>query len=357
MNTKHWFMAIATLAIAGCSQNEIMEKKADADKSIGFNVYTGVQTKGTETTNTTLESNASGGGNGFAVVALIPKSGGSDYDVYMTPRHVTKNADGSWTYSDIAHWPVGGESLSFYSYAPYSDTHDGTSNTGGGINTKPESTELFNSTTPSIEFTIKSDWANMVDLVAAKNENVSPTDAAISVAFNHVLTRIGFKAKTSADIGSGTTVKVKNLVILGSTSLQGSCFYEKGTYNIKTDAWSDPTAKSEDYTITMANNGVEVSSTAANLLGENNYLFCIPVSSLQADKIKVKITYEITSNNVTSEKTQIASIPQSHFAKGTAYSYLFTITLNEIKFTLDTMGSWTDTGSDTGLTPVDLPNP
>lgn len=352
MKTKHWFMAIATLAIAGCSQNEIMEKKADADKSIGFNVYTGVQTKGTETTNTTLESSATGGGNGFAVMAVMTKSG-SDY-VYMESRHVTKSGS-SWTYSPIAHWPVGGESLNFYSYAPYSDTYDASSNTTGGIKTKPSSTELFSSTTPSIEFTIKSDWTKMVDLVATKNENVSPTDNAISVAFSHVLTRIGFKAKTSADIGSGTTVKVTKLEILGSTSLSGSCFYEKGTYNIKDGSWSSPTALSGDYTITMANSGVALNGTTAeNLLGDNNYLFCIPVSSLQADKIKVKITYTITSNSVTSEKTQIASIPQSHFAKGTAYSYLFTITLKGIKFELGTMGTWTSP-SDTDLTPTDLP--
>lgn len=355
MKTKHWFMAIATLAIAGCSQNEIMEKKADADKSIGFNVYTGVQTKGTETTNTTLESSATGGGNGFAVVALIPKSGGSDYDVYMTPRHVTKNADGSWTYSDIAHWPVGGESLNFYSYAPYSDTFDGTNNAGGGIKTKPSSTELFSSTTPSIEFTIKSDWDKMVDLVAAKNESVGPTDNAVSVAFSHVLTRIGFKAKTSADIGTGTTVKVKNLEIVGSSTNSSSCFYEKGTYNIKTDTWSDTKAKTSNYTITFTD-GVNVTSAGENLLGTDKYLFCIPVSNLSENAIKVNITYEITSNSVTSQKTQVASIPQGHFAKGTAYSYLFTITLKGIKFELGTMGSW-GSPSDTNLTPVDLPNP
>lgn len=354
MRTKHWFIAIATLAIAGCSQNEIMEKKADADKSIGFNVYTGVQTRGTETTNDKLGT--ADAGNGFAVVALIPKSGGSDYDVYMTPRHVTKNDGGSWTYSDIAHWPVGGESLNFYSYAPYSDTFDGTNNTTGGIKTKPSTTELFNSTTPSIEFTIKSDWTKMVDLVAAKNESVSPTDNAVSVAFSHVLTRIGFKAKTSEDIGSGTTVKVTKLEIVGSGTNSSSAFYEKGTYNIKDGSWSSLTALSSDYTITMANSGVEVSSTEANLLGANNYLFCIPVSNLQTDAIKVKITYTITSNSVTSEKTQIASIPQSHFAKGTAYSYLFTITLKGIKFSLGNMTEWTKTTpEDTGLTPTDLP--
>ncbi len=352
MKTKQWFMAIATLAIAGCSQNEILEKKADADKSIGFNVYTGVQTRGTETTNTTIEAS----GVGFGVMALMPKSGSSDYDVYMTSRHVTKDNSNNWTYTPTAYWPVGGESLSFYSYAPYSDTYDGTTNNGGGIKTKPSTTELFSSTTPSIEFTIKGDWTKMVDLVAAKNETVSPTDNAISVAFSHVLTRIGFKAKTSADIGSGTTVKVTKLEILGSTSLSGSCFYEKGKYNIKDASWSDPTALSGDYTITMASGGVELSSTAANLLGDNNYLFCIPVSSLSENAIKVKITYTITSNNVASEKTQIASIPQGHFVKGTAYSYLFTITLNGITFTLGTMGSWTATDpADTGLTPADIP--
>ena len=50
MGTKSLLMAMAALTIAGCSQNEVTEINPDADRTIGLDVYTGVQTRGTETT-------------------------------------------------------------------------------------------------------------------------------------------------------------------------------------------------------------------------------------------------------------------------------------------------------------------
>lgn len=319
MKTKQWFVAMAALAMAGCSQNEITEMNPDADKAIGFGVYTGVQTKGTETTTTTLQ----GAGVGFGVVAL--NAGKSS--VYMTERNVTYNS--GWTYTPAAYWPADGSALNFYSFAPYN---------GAGI-TKTS----FESTNPTIGFEIQDDWNSMVDLVAAKKENES--SGTVSIQFKHALTRVAFTAKTSVALPTGTTVAVTGLEFLGNTENSGSCFYESGSYSILNEAWTGTTAKTDNYTVLSSAN-VSVTNTPAPLLGANNYLYCIPVSSLGANKIKLKLTYSITSNSVSSSKTETVSIPADHFAQGTAYTYAFTISMNAISFTVDsTIPAWGNGGS------------
>lgn len=323
MRTKQWFAAMTILVMAGCSQNEITEMSPDANTAIGFGVYTGVQTKGTETTTGTIEA----AGAGFGVVALDA----TKTNVYMTERNVTKSG-GNWTYSPIAYWPADGSNLNFYSFAPYN---------GAGI-TKT----AFATTSPTIGFTIQTDWNNMVDLVAAKNENVNSPAAAVSVQFNHVLTRVAFTAKTSVALAPGTTVAVTGLEFLGSNNNAGSCFYESGNYNILNGTWAGEAAKADNYPVALAGASVNITNTSVTLLGDSKYLYCIPVTSLQVDKIKVKLTYTITSNSVTSTKTETVSIPATHFAKGTAYNYAFTINMKGIAFTVDsTIPAWGNGGN------------
>lgn len=320
-------MAVATLAIAGCAQNEITEMNPDANAPIGFGVYTGVQTKGTETTTSALEAT----GAGFGVVAL----NSTKANVYMTERHVTKSGT-NWTYSNPAYWPADGSNLNFYSFAP----HNGTGITKGS----------FATTNPTVGFAIQSDWNNMVDLVAAKNEDENSPAAAVSVQFKHVLTRVSFTAKTSVALATGTTVAVTGLEFVGNNNNTGSCFYESGNYSIKDDSWSGVTAKDANYPVLSSAN-VSITDTPVGLLGDDKYLFCIPVSSLQADKIKVNITYQITSNSVTSTKTEAVSIPTDHFAKGTAYTYAFTINMKGITFTVDsTIPDWGTAGGSQDFT-------
>ena len=50
MEVKSLLMVMATLTIAGCSQNEMTEMNPDTNRTIGLDVYTEVQTRGTETT-------------------------------------------------------------------------------------------------------------------------------------------------------------------------------------------------------------------------------------------------------------------------------------------------------------------
>ena len=55
MEVKSLLMVMATLTIAGCSQNEMTEMNPDTNRTIGLDVYTEVQTRGTETTTSTLK--------------------------------------------------------------------------------------------------------------------------------------------------------------------------------------------------------------------------------------------------------------------------------------------------------------
>lgn len=320
MKTKNLMMMAATLLVAGCSQNEITEMNPDADKAIGFGVYTGVQTKGTETTTITLQ----GGGVGFGVVALDA----GKTAVYMDERQVTYSS-GSWTYTPAAFWPADGTALNFYSFAPYG---------GAGI-TKTS----FASTHPTIGFAIQDDWNAMVDLVAAKKENVS--SGTVSLQFRHVLTRVAFTAKTSVALAAGTTVAVTGLEFLGNTNNRGSCFYESANYNILDDSWSGMSLipKAENYVVLTGAN-INVTNTPVSLL-DGNYLYCIPVYTLGANQIKVKLTYTITSNGVPSTKTETVSIPVGHFVQGTSYTYAFTITMNSISFTVSEVSGWGTDGS------------
>ena len=48
-------MAIATLLVAGCSQNEITEVRTVGNPAVGFDVYTGVATRGTDVSTTTMQ--------------------------------------------------------------------------------------------------------------------------------------------------------------------------------------------------------------------------------------------------------------------------------------------------------------
>lgn len=67
MRTRNLLTVAAALLLAGCSQNEITEMSPDANPAVGFNVYSGVQTKGTQTDVTALKT-------GFGVFAYHTNS-------------------------------------------------------------------------------------------------------------------------------------------------------------------------------------------------------------------------------------------------------------------------------------------
>lgn len=309
-------MLMAALATTGCSQNEITEISPDANPAIGFSAYTGVQTKGTVINTTDICT------SGFGVMAI---KGGSN--VYMTSRQVTsKNSGTSWTYPIAAYWPTDGAALSFYSYAPYSGT---------GIT----ATSFDDDATPEIAFTIQNTWANTIDLLAAKNADVT-SGTSVSVSLKHILTRIAFTATTSEDLtGTGTQAYITGVKVLQAKSTK---FYQSATYNLATEAWTGGVKITGDYPIIESDIEVTSSNSAlpTSLTGADQYLFCIPVERLTVGDIQLEVSYKTVINSVESSKTVQLNIPTDHFAKGTAYSYNLEITMGKIVFTGAVDDTW-----------------
>lgn len=90
-------MAMATFAMAGCSQNEVTDVNPDTHPAVGFDVYTGVPTRGAETTTATLKDNTKGN---FGILAFCfggPSLGGIEtgYGLHLHLQPGTESGTGN----------------------------------------------------------------------------------------------------------------------------------------------------------------------------------------------------------------------------------------------------------------------
>lgn len=379
MKTKSLFFVAATaLMVAGCSQNEVMETNPDANRAIGFGVYTGTQTKGLVTDNSLTDGGTANGlkvaGKGFGILAYQTSgnySTGGTKGTFMDNVHATwsDGGGGSWGYSPLKFWPGNNtDELSFFAYAPYS--------TGGanGITL----TNATGTADPSLTFALQTNQADMVDLVAAKVENQKQTTASgrVTFTFGHLLTRVTMEAKTSVATNDETHVYIKGIKLLHTTKLA-----KEATYNMHSDAWELPQTSAADkflaasYPLTSSNGvlkvdgtvwngytptGAEVNGTAATLFATNQYLFLIPIdgSGTSADDdVKAEISYDIVSIPSASSSTAVVSsftkevnLGTGVFAKGKAYKFTFTITLHAVEVDVTDSFDWDTTGGDKDVT-------
>lgn len=388
MKTKSLFFVAATaLMVAGCSQNEVMETNPDANRAIGFGVYTGTQTKGLVTDNSLTDGGTANGlkvdGKGFGILAYQTTGNYSTNGAkgtFMDNVHTTWNAtggsgSGGWEYSPLKFWPGNStDKLSFFAYAPYS--------TGGanGITL----TNATGTTDPSLAFELQTDQKDMVDLVvstAKKDQQQITASGKVTFDFKHVLTRVTMKAKTDKSISSNaeTKVYITGISLKHTTKLAG-----EATINMNDATWTLPgtinTSKflSSPYALAAtSSNGVlklenpawkgyttpavSINETAASLFTDGQYLFFIPIDgttgTTDADEVKASITYDIAtipssgaSTAAVSSFTKEVDLGTGIFAQGKAYAFTFTIGLNSIEVDVTDSFNWDTTGGDKDIT-------
>ena len=389
MKTKSLFFVAATaLMVAGCSQNEVMETNPDANRAIGFGVYTGTQTKGLVTDNSTTDGGTANGlkvsGKGFGILAYQTSGNYSTNGAkgtFMDNVHATWNAtggsgSGGWEYSPLKFWPGNNtDKLSFFAYAPYS--------TGGanGITL----TNATGTTDPSLTFESQTNQKDMIDLVvstAKKDQQQTTASGKVTFDFKHVLTRVTMKAKTDKSISSNaeTKVYITGISLKHTTKLAG-----EATINMNDATWTLPTLPGEaakylssPYPLTAtSSNGVlklenpawkgyttpavSINETAASLFTADQYLFFIPIDgatgTTSADEVKASITYDIAtipSSGATtaavSSFTKEVDLGTGIFAQGKAYAFTFTIGLNSIEVDVTDSFNWDTTGGDKDVT-------
>lgn len=383
MKTKKLMMAMSVLAIAGCSQIEVTDVNPDIHPVIGFDVYTGVQTRGVETTTDLIK----GAGAGFGILAYKTNSDGWNVNgektapLFMYNEHATWTSgtpNGSWGYvNSPKFWPANGDKITFFAYAPYE------ASPSDGNNKKITLSSQSNTGAPTITFEVNTDnnWKDMVDLVTdgrkeIKDQLATSNAGVVSFKFSHVLTKIAnIKVKPSVDLGSNTKIYVTGLKL----SPTADKLYSKAVYQFSDDKWtatpSTATYLSGDKNLSAfldknAQNqwgyiteSIDVSNhkTATALFPDKHALYFIPVNNTDgtatAGDLKLKISYEIVtkvddSNNLVSSVTdKEISLPAGTFKKGTAHTYTLTIEMNAINITVnDSMTDWTeDVAKDPGI--------
>lgn len=232
---------LATLLVAGCSQNEVTEVSPDAHPQVGFSVYTGVPTRGVEVTTESMKDDptATDKYGGFGIMGYF--TGQQTFDeakATATPSFMhnqmvkwdgSANAGaGAWVYSPVKYWPNrSGDKISFFAYAPYEQDWQNGTKAGVAVSAATEPG------IPYIDFTLKDkdNLKKMVDLVVADKRDMTYTQengGKVSFSFEHTLSRVAFQAKLGDGLfsdmdGTKSFVYITHMWIVGTDhSAQGS---------------------------------------------------------------------------------------------------------------------------------------
>lgn len=379
METKNLMMVIAALAMAGCSQNEVTEVNPDVHPIIGFDVYTGVQTRGTETNLDALKKTDAGFGFlAYKTADTWTNDGSNATPDFLYNEHGTWTAGapvGSWGYTNIRFWPTNSEKISFFAYAPYEAGPTDGSNKG--VTLSAQTAEGA----PTLDFalTTSNSWKDMVDLVTDNRSAIqdqtatsnSGSPGTVSFKFSHVLTKVAdIKVKPDQSLGSDIKIYVTDLKLLpGTDKLQNKAKYQfsDGNWTAATGGasyfsgeqdLSDFLNKTDKNTWGYATKSVDVSNNTAatSLFPTNEALYFIPVDNgngtSQEGDLKLKIKYDIVTRvndnkNVTSTTEKEVKLPSGTFKKGTAHTYTLTIKLNTISIAVaEEITKWDEDAKD-----------
>ena len=208
---KRFFFSLIALSAAaiGCTQSAVLDSPDLQGKEISFSPYTG------RTPLTKAQSIEGPGGaadkyglaedGGFNVYSFLHKPDGST-SVFMDDVNVYMQ-NGAWTYDEIMYWP---DSKSDYklSFAAYSE------NASDYV--------VWDEEGLGFTYTVPTEVNNQVDLLVADYQAPKASDngGKVTLYFNHLLSRIGFKLVTTTDDES-IDVVIKSVQLQGKFPVAG----------------------------------------------------------------------------------------------------------------------------------------
>jgi hypothetical protein len=352
MKQTKWFCAaLAAVLLSACS-NEAIEKAPQASDAIQFGVFTNrsSQMRAGVTDLTAVQS------SGFKVVAYSTNATAwasftpptTDGQLFMgsiasgtlTPQNVTYGT--AWTYSPVKYWPINSGKISFFAYNTLSIVDKITPASGIGAR-------------PTLEVTIPNTVADQKDLVADQliDQTSSTNSGKVNFTFTHLLSKIGFQAKTSANLTTASsTVTVNELKI----KFTANKVPNKGTYTFNS------TTGIGDWSVTAASSSAAISNTGEvlntsnvtvpndgtsyqQLNDANKFLMLLPNALVQGD-LKIDLKYTITTSGEAVQYT-CTDIDLAAFTpvKGNQYVYKLTITTDAVVFEGIGVSGW-DNGTD-----------
>ena len=229
---------------------------------------------GNKIISTTRGSLAQDVNSGFGISAIY--NDGTTDKAYFVNNKATKVGD-LWFTENKTKWPASTNGLSFYAYAPYSNSND------NSMLRLADGDEIAQS--KQIQYEASStDIVNQPDFVVANskdNKLVSgKAQPSVNLTFSHVLTAISFVA--AKDILSGTVKSVSFKNVKGN-----------GIYNLETGSWTSVDTPM-DFTLRLGTdgNGVTVNGTSDIALTSGTQNFMMIPQRFTSDDSKVVMELE-----------------------------------------------------------------
>ena len=359
MKTKSYLFAAAsaTLMLASCTQNEVVEMPAT--RAIGFGTYVGNTSRAAaeDTSLDFLKDKTKG--NGFYVFGSYAEDSKEVvvFNGVSSQSHVIYNGS-AWGYSPMNYWSVG-KKYTFAAYGPAAALNNGTAS--------------FNYTANTLSITGFEATGNL-DLVVAEGKNAGYTLASetatpevVDFKFFHALSKVRFTFKNGWR--NLVTLNVSDVKLTGAKrtgDLVTTGTLAAATAPFALEKWSNQAEKAtdNDYSWTDA-----FTSTTTDESYPYEY-FLMP-QTLVADAIKLTFTCQVTNDQGSgpnlgagagNEVNVSVTIPVNTVAAwepGKAYNYTLTIDgdlfgLKPIQFDAVDVVTWENVNEDLGkedLTP------
>ncbi len=361
-------IALAALAMSSCAKETVVDQ-VNPDTPIEFGTYLGraAQTKGHIADLSDVNYGLQG--TGFGVYAYYTGQNdmaGSNTPNYMTNQLVEWEVS-KWVYDPVKYWPNNNnDKVSFFAYAPYTET--ATAN----ITSLPANTATGY---PAIGFKVNETVTEQTDLLyaTALENQLKPakyTDKT-TFTFNHALSRVAFSVQLMVDAENGdatgdaddaetpsgalaskTTVAVSKVELIGK-------FHNSGNLNLKDGKFSSLSTADAIYVLQSANFETiaqEVTITDTPLNNDDSYIMIIPKNFADTDKVKIKVTYTVTTEDdkLEGSNSVITNIIESdafnfNFEQGKAYNFSLHLGLDSVEFAAS-VTDWTNgTQADTAV--------
>ena len=358
MKKTVFIAALAVVAMASCTKNELKVPSTGTDAVISFQPVVANATKADYITNSSIAPVGSTSDFKFTVYAWYTHN--AEMTASTTTATATKYMDavvvsykarhddgtpgatpgatqgqGGWSPENKYYWPKNGY-LSFDAYAPSAASSDGTfsSSVEKGLQIAG--------------YTVK-DLAQQYDLLYSTrtlNKTTSTggnndTYDGVDIAFHHALSAIEVTAKTDKDYSDA--IKLKTITILNA--------YSKGTFNQNmtdattegTAAWSGQSTETP-YELFSGDQALSTSplSSASSPAIKNAILLpqSFDHSPETVNKVSIQVNYAIKHGEEYLDQTQtftlntttVSSAIQNGWEKGKRYTYNFIFSLKDIYF-------------------------
>ena len=339
------FAALAVVAMASCTKNELKVPSTGSDAVLSFQPVVANATKATYLTTDNMDEKCTEFGV-FAWYGEPTLVAGVSATAYMDNVTVTydsskddaTNGSGAWKPAQNYYWPKNG-TLSFDAYAPAS-AHATTPGLGTGkvASTAANGLKIENYTVAAL--------ANQYDLLYSTRtkDKVTSTGGSndtydgVDIAFHHALSAIEVTAQTKDDYSDA--IKLTKITILYA---QNKGEFNQNMNNAVTEGTPKWTNNDTEVSYVLFSGDQALSTTAltSSTTPAISNAILLPQSFTHSpNKVSIKVDYSIKHGSSYLPQTQtfdlsattVSSVAQTGWEMGKRYTYNFIFSLEDIYF-------------------------